>query len=93
MKRVVSDAELTQMKAKELAQREIEAKAFAEQTMTINVDENARLIEEIKSLFATGSEVAKTNVRGIMESNGIAKFDAETNTTSVLQEIVNILKA
>ena len=74
-------------------EREAQAKDFIENVASVDVELNAKYIDEIKILFATASDEKKTKVRDIMSSNGLAKFDAETNKTSVLSDILAVLKA
>ena len=93
LKNPISNEELEKRKAEELAQREAQAKDFIENVASVDVELNAKYIDEIKILFATASDEKKTKVRDIMSSNGLAKFDAETNKTSALADILAILKA
>lgn len=89
----ISDDELAKRKAEELAQREAQAQDFINNVASIDVELNAKYIDEIKVLFATTSDENKTKIRDLMSSNGLAKFDAETNKTSVLSDILAVLKA
>lgn len=93
LKNPISNEELEKRKAEELAQREAQAKDFIENVASVDVELNAKYIDEIKVLFATASDEKKTKVREIMSSNGLAKFDAETNKTSALADILAVLKA
>ena len=93
LKNPISNEELEKRKAEELAQREVQAKDFIENVASVDVELNAKYIDEIKVLFANTSDDKKTKVREVMSSNGLAKFDAETNKTSVLSDILAVLKA
>lgn len=93
LKNPISNEELEKRKAEELVQREAQAKDFIENVASVDVELNAKYIDEIKILFATASDEKKTKVRDIMSSNGLAKFDAETNKTSALADILAVLKA
>ena len=93
LKTPISDEELAKRKAEELAKREAEANAYIEETTSIDVDANTKYIDEIKVLFPTASEEKKTAIKNIMVSNNIAKYDAETNKTSALAEIITLLKS
>ena len=93
LKNPISDEELAKRRAEELAKREAEANVYIEETTSIDVDANTKYIDEIKVLFPTASEEKKTAIKNIMVSNNIAKFDAETNKTSALAEIITLLKS
>lgn len=93
LKNPISDEELAKRRAEELAKREAEANAYIEETTSIDVDANTKYIDEIKVLFPTATEEKKTAIKNIMVSNNIAKFDAETNKTSALVEIITLLKS
>ena len=93
LKNPISNEELEKRKAEELAQREAQAKDFIENVASVDVELNAKYIDEIKVLFASANDEKKTKVREIMSSNGLAKFDAETNKTSALADILAVLKA
>lgn len=93
LKNPISNEELAKRKVEELAQREAQAQDFIENVASIDVELNTKYIDEIKVLFANTSDDKKTKVREVMSSNGLAKFDAETNKTSVLSDILAVLKA
>lgn len=93
LKTPISNEELAKRKADELANREAMAQDFIENVASVDVELNAKYIDEIKVLFAGAIDTKKNKVRELMTSNGIAKFDVETNKTSVLAEILAVLKA
>lgn len=93
LKTTISNEELAKRKAEEIANREAMAKDFIDNVASIDVELNAKYIDEIKVLFAGAIDTKKNKVRELMTSNGITKFDVETNKTSVLAEILAVLKA